>query len=374
MHEHRNERVLHKDWTMERRIGWKKSLLTAVALIGLAACGGNGGAHSNPSAPASTGHSTAMTGLDARAGSGAAQVGSTGFFLTGSAPQDYTAEGDPTTASGVVLSSPSAASDAFGTVMTEQAPGAFAGKRVRLTATVRTSKVSGWAGLWLRVDGQTPSETLAFDNMSRRPISGDSDAATYSVVLDVSSDTANIAYGTLLVGQGSVTVSDLVLETVDASVPSTDMLIAPGWFLAGSAPAQYTASGSPLSDNGMVLASSTAPSGKFGTAMTEIDPSAHLGKRVRLSALVSSQDVAGWAGLWMRIDAANGGTVGFDNMQERPITGTTAEAQVSVVLDVPESASDLAFGALLDGPGQLTVRDLKLEDVDTSVPTTGSGS
>src|SRR5439155_18156577 len=43
----------------------------------------------------------------------------------------------------------------FGTLMQTSAPGEHLGKRVRLSAFVKSAKVdSGWAGLWLRVDGQ----------------------------------------------------------------------------------------------------------------------------------------------------------------------------------------------------------------------------
>src|SRR5215471_12417687 len=46
------------------------------------------------------------------------------------------------------------------------------------------------------------------------------------------------------------------------------------------------------------------------------------GKRVRFSALVKSQDVEKWSGLWMRIDDRGRQGAAFDNMEHRPIKGT----------------------------------------------------
>ncbi len=238
--------------------------------------------------------------------------------------------------------------------MTQTAPAAYLGKRLQLTAIVRTENVSGWAGLWMRIDGA--HKVFAFDNMEGRPLTQTSAAASYSVVLDVDPNATNIAYGVLLAGQGTVTVSSLALEVVDASVAET----APsdGWFLAGSAPQNYLASGDP--QDGLAISSTTAPSDEFGTVMTETDASSYTGKRVRLSATVASKDVTSWAGLWLRVDDAEQNVLAFDNMQDRPIVGTTGATSYSVVLDVAPQAKDLAYGVLLVGQGEVSVTQLTL--------------
>jgi hypothetical protein len=59
-------------------------------------------------------------------------------------------------------------------------------------------------------------------------------------------------------------------------------------------------------------------------------------------------------------------------MEDRVVTGTTARQRYQVVLDVPADASDIAFGFLLIGKGQLWVDGLRLEPVDSSVPVTSS--
>ena len=113
----------------------------------------------------------------------------------------------------------------------------------------------------------------------------------------------------------------------------------------------------------------------FGTLMQMASSREYLGKRVRFSAYVKSEKVqSGWAGLWFRIDGAKSGEVlGFDNMQQRPLKGTTDWKRVDIVLDVPQNAAALAYGILLAGDGQVWMDDLKFEVVKPDVPVTGSG-
>ena len=99
--------------------------------------------------------------------------------------------------------------------------GEHRGRRVRLTAWVRTRKVREWAGVWMRIDGPERGQVLAFDDMSSRPIMGTSDWAPYEVVLDVAPGAATIAIGLLLEGPGRAWIDDVALEDVDAGVPVT---------------------------------------------------------------------------------------------------------------------------------------------------------
>jgi hypothetical protein len=71
----------------------------------------------------------------------------------------------------------------FGTLMQVFVPGAYAGKRVRLSGWIKTADVDNQAGLWMRVDGPEQGKHLAFDNMGNRPIIGTRDWAKYEVIL-----------------------------------------------------------------------------------------------------------------------------------------------------------------------------------------------
>lgn len=108
----------------------------------------------------------------------------------------------------------------------------------------------------------------------------------------------------------------------------------------------------------------------FATLMQQIKSDRYRGERLQFSAFVKSEDVKGSAGLWMRIDHSSGEVLAFDNMMNRPITGTNGWNHFSVVLDVPVKSEVIAFGILLHGQGQIWMDELSFKTVDESVPVT----
>jgi len=71
----------------------------------------------------------------------------------------------------------------------------------------------------------------------------------------------------------------------------------------------------------------------------------------------------------MRVDrGAN--SIAFDNMQNRPIKGSTTWTPYDVVLDVPPGATGIAFGTLVSGAGEVWLDQLSLEVVGPEVHTT----
>lgn len=71
----------------------------------------------------------------------------------------------------------------------------------------------------------------------------------------------------------------------------------------------------------------------------------------------------------MRVDKESK-HVAFDNMHDRPITGTTDWKKYDVVLDVPEVATGISFGVLLTGSGTVRLSGSKFEIVGPTVLTT----
>ena len=109
----------------------------------------------------------------------------------------------------------------------------------------------------------------------------------------------------------------------------------------------------------------------FGTLMQNCLPDKYLGRRVRMSGYVKSKDVDEKAGLWLRVDQANSQKpLSFDNMLDRPIKGTSEWKKYEIVLDVPLNATNLAYGALLVGTGQIWFDNLNFEVVDNTTPAT----
>jgi beta-lactamase regulating signal transducer with metallopeptidase domain len=150
-----------------------------------------------------------------------------------------------------------------------------------------------------------------------------------------------------------------------------------GWWLSESKSQNYLTGIDPgCSHQGLPCAylkgKPTATEG-FGTLTQKFSASDYLGKRVRFTAWVKSENVNSWAGLWMRVDK-DLLVLGFDNMQNRAIKGTTDWRQYSVVLDVPNYATAIAFGILLDQSGEVWLNGVKFETVSADVPVTGEPS
>lgn len=109
-----------------------------------------------------------------------------------------------------------------------------------------------------------------------------------------------------------------------------------------------------------------------GTLMQQCKADKYLGKRVRMSGYMKTENVKGWAAFWFRADASDGEHLAFDNMVDRYIKGTTGWTKYDIVLDVPANASTLFYGGLLGGAGQIWFDNIRFEIVDNTVSTTGT--
>ncbi len=113
-----------------------------------------------------------------------------------------------------------ASTDKFGTFMDSISAEPYRKKRIRLSGIVEVKDVTGWSGLWMRIDGAN-NEVLAFDNMNERRIVGTLEPKEHAVVLDVPNEADVIAFGVLLAGSGEVWTKQVVIEVVGADVPTT---------------------------------------------------------------------------------------------------------------------------------------------------------
>jgi hypothetical protein len=308
----------------------------------------------------------------------------------------------------------------FGTLMQSFKADGFRGKRVKLTAFIKSGPVDDWAGLWMRVDARR--EVVSFDNMQNRPIKGETDWTQYHVVLDVPEQSTKISFGVLLSGAGTLWLDDFALAVVGLDVPLTEVsaelartvghgelkknekpstnaseksfLAEPrnldfeegesgstsgahslpaGWMARGSHPENYKMSVDDATKFAggkcALIESFRDPQVGFGTLMQSVYADFCLGKKMRLSAQIKSEDV-GWAALWMRIDGADGEILGFDNMQTNPINGTTDWNYSECVLDVPLGSKSLSFGVLMSGEGKVWFSEVVLEPASDDVEVT----
>lgn len=146
------------------------------------------------------------------------------------------------------------------------------------------------------------------------------------------------------------------------------------WFKAGSKPNEYEIGirDEKYNDKPVhYIKSIPDTTGGFGNLMKYILPGDYTGKRVRLTGNIKSENIMGYAGMWMRVDSEEEGVMlGFDNMGDRPIKGTTDWTIYEIVLDVPKGTKGIGYGVLIHETGEAWFPDLTLEVVGNDVPTT----
>ena len=118
------------------------------------------------------------------------------------------------------------------------------------------------------------------------------------------------------------------------------------------------------------------PPDKFGNLTQWFKARDYRGKHLRMSAWVKTKlDPGTTAQLWVRVDGKGHGDSRrdcFDNMDERPIVGTTDWNVYEIVVDVPKTSTDVVFGCMLLGTGKLWLDDVRVESVSKEVPLTGT--
>jgi hypothetical protein len=110
--------------------------------------------------------------------------------------------------------------------------------------------------------------------------------------------------------------------------------------------------------------------GKYSVSLAYIDgnsgfkawaftlPDNYKGKTITLSGFIKTENVSeGHAGLWMRIDPS----LGFDNMNDRGIVGTTDWTKYEITLPMsPDKTDKIVVGGLLVGKGKMWLDDFKV--------------
>jgi hypothetical protein len=97
------------------------------------------------------------------------------------------------------------------------------GKRVELSADMRTRGATNGAGLWLRGDdGQGNLVAFDYQKLSNDPApGGDIEWSTHHVVLDIPDDARLVSFGLSLSGSGQVWFDNVRIEVVSLDTPIT---------------------------------------------------------------------------------------------------------------------------------------------------------
>ncbi len=159
-----------------------------------------------------------------------------------------------------------------------------------------------------------------------------------------------------------------------------------GWLKGGSAPLQYEmgtdVGAGQHGKNAATIRSIRQDVNGYGNMVQSIASDRYKGKRLRFTGYLKTKNVDQWAGLLMKVITKKkepttgheyGTIIAYDNMYNRFVNGTQDFTKYEIVLDVPDSATDIVFGARLTGAGQIWFDKLKFDVVDNNVPVTSSG-
>jgi hypothetical protein len=143
----------------------------------------------------------------------------------------------------------------------------------------------------------------------------------------------------------------------------------PGWFFSGNQPDQYkTGIDNKIAQHGNQSATLESivenPSG-FCTLMQVCMRKDFNGKRIRMTGYIKSLNTT-TATMWVRIDDfVDKVTADFDNMMDRPVSGSSDWTKCEIVFDATSKCS-INYGFILSGAGKIWVDNVSFEIVDNS--------
>ncbi len=110
--------------------------------------------------------------------------------------------------------------------------------------------------------------------------------------------------------------------------------------------------------------SSQAPAGQqSATAWGSINVAAYRGKAVHIFGLLKIASASSDGAVWAHVDTADSGNYKYDDMSDRALRGTQGWQPFSIVLQVSDDATAIAFGPWLRGPGEIWASHLTVEAV-----------
>lgn len=145
-----------------------------------------------------------------------------------------------------------------------------------------------------------------------------------------------------------------------------------GWIKAGQDEEGY-AIGTEEVDGGVVayLRSLDPAPRSYAALLQFFDAAEYEGRRLRMTARVRPEGVEDFCALFLRVDRDRR-TVAFDNMADRPLSGSGDWRTCTLVVDVPDPADTIFLGVILRGEGKAQLDDVELEIVGREVPLTGN--
>ncbi|MCW3099679.1 MAG: hypothetical protein JWL77_5297 [Chthonomonadaceae bacterium] len=100
-------------------------------------------------------------------------------------------------------------------------PAVYQGKRIRLTAVIKTADVTKYAGPWIAEASQGATVWDAEHVQVKAP----TDWTPISLVIDVPKDCTSLGFGIMIKGVGKIWVSRITLETVGTDIPTSQLTL-----------------------------------------------------------------------------------------------------------------------------------------------------
>jgi RNA polymerase sigma factor (sigma-70 family) len=244
----------------------------------------------------------------------------------------------------------------------------YLGKRIRLSGWIKSKDVEAACGMSLCVYDDK-NHAISQDDLGGRWVYGTSDWTRYDIVEDVREDATKILIMDYLRGPGTVWFDGVELAVVGMDVPVNDDHRWRGWTMQ---PAKYKQKlDKTVKRNGhpTICISSDSADARIGDWITydhtEPDVTPYLGKKVKLSVWIKSQDVEGSSGPIIRGVGPDNSTASRDmQVGKRPVHGSMEWLKYSTTMKVPADAMDLSFGVTLNGRGKVWFDELRMEIVE----------
>ncbi len=142
-----------------------------------------------------------------------------------------------------------------------------------------------------------------------------------------------------------------------------------GWFIFAE-PGSYEAG---IDRDGASLRSLKPQQQKFALLTQFFSAERFRGRRVRYAAWIRSDALSHWAGLFARVDGEEMVALDMDQMESRPIRGTTPWTRHEIVIDVAPEATEIVLAVQLAGLREIAVRKASFEIVPPETPKTSPG-
>lgn len=181
-----------------------------------------------------------------------------------------------------------------------------------------------------------------------------------------------------LFGSLSQPVAGATLASGDLVVAMSSTYPAPAGTAAGEPPRHWSVEGVYLHQyevavdravvhsggaSGTIRSVISEPQALWGhcSLMQRLRANGYRGQRLRMSAYVRTEDVAGQVNLWVRTVGPERQVLSLGDVHDRPLRGTNHWRPVEVIVHVPEDSVLIEFGVDLSGKGQLWVDDFRFE-------------